>query len=160
MFYSNLNASIDQFNSSQKNAMSQFNASEANDVSKFNTELENNREQFYKNMQFQIDTANAKWRQTVTLNENQQKFEAAATDVKNRVGISTEQLNRLWDRSDALLDYVWKTADNEADRKNQIALMKLQGNINADISQQQGTGSLLGTLLGIAGSAVLGMFGF
>jgi len=160
MFYSNLNASIEQFNSNQQNAMKQFNAGELTDVNKFNADLENNREQFYKNMQFQIDTANAKWRQTVTLTENAQAFEAASTDVKNRVGVSAEQLNRLWDRSDALLDYAWKTADNDADRKNQVALMKLQANINSAAADSAGTGSLIGQLLGIGGSILLGKLGF
>jgi hypothetical protein len=159
-FFSSLNASIDQFNTTQQNAMKQFNASEGNDVGKFNAQMENDREKFYRDMQFQIDTANAKWRQTVTLNEDQQKFEAAATDVKNKVGLSTEQLNRLWDRSDSLLDYAWKSAESEADRKNSVALMKLQGNINSSIADQQASGNLLGTLLGIGGSLLLGAFGF
>lgn len=160
MFYDSLAASIEQFNASQMNNMKQFNASELNDTEKFNAELENNREQFYKNMQFQIDTANAKWRQTITLTENAQQFEAAATDVKNKVGISTEMLNQLWDRSDALLDYVWKSAENEADRNNQIALMKLDNAAKKAESNARGTGSLLGTLLGIGGDLLMGAFGF
>lgn len=160
MFYSNLNSSIDQFNTAQKNSMTQFNTGEVNDAKKFNSDLENNREQFYKNMQFQVDTSNAKWRQTITLTENQQKFEAAATDVKNKVGLSTEMLNRLWDRSDALLDYAWKSADNDAERKNKIALVKLQAASSAADAEAEGTGNLLGTLLGIGGSLLMGAFGF
>src|SRR5690606_21524089 len=100
------------FNASQVNGMSQFNASQSNAMKQFNASLENNREQFYQNMQYQIDTANAKWRQTVTLQEDQQAFEAAATDVKNSVGITTEQLNQLWDRSDSLLQYAWQSSEN------------------------------------------------
>lgn len=155
-FYSQLEASVEQFNTSQKNAMEQFNAGETNDASKFNSEMENNRQEFYKNMQFQIDTANAKWRQTVTLTENQQKFEAASTDVKNLVGISVEQLNQLWDRADALLDYAWKAADNEADRKNQIAMVKLQGNLAQSAADSAGFGNILGSILGAGASALFG----
>jgi hypothetical protein len=158
-FYANLNSSIDQFNSAQTNGMSQFNASQTNAIEQFNSAQENNRDQFYKNMQFQVDTANTKWRQTITMTQNQQQFEAAATDVKNKVGITTEQLNRLWDRSDSLLDYAWKTADNEADRQNQINLMKLQNNAAITESNNTGTGSLLGTLLGIGGKLVMGALG-
>lgn len=156
MFYGNLEASISQFNASQTNNMKQFNASEVNDMSKFNADLENNREQFYKNMQFQIDTANAKWRQTVTLTENAQAFEAAATDVKNKMGISTEMLNRLWDRSDSILDYAWKSAESEADRKNTIAVAKLQAQMQADSDNATGTGNLIGTLLGIGSNLLFG----
>lgn len=174
-FYDELNANIKQFNASQINNMKQFNASEANKMSqfnaaerntmtslnvteanamsKFNAELENNRQQFYKNMQYNIDIANAKWRQTVTLTESQQKFEAAATDVKNMVGISNEQLNRLWDRSDALLDYLWKSTDNELDRKSAMAIAKTQGKMSADAADKAGFGSILGSITGaIAGS--------
>lgn len=156
MFYSNLQSAIEQFNAAQKNQMEQLNTSEANDQSKFNAELENSRQEFYKNMQFAIDTSNVKWRQTITLTENQQKYEAAATDVKNLVGISVEQLNQLWDRADALLDYAWKSADNEADRKNQIALVKLQGANASKVADQEGFGSILGTILGAGASALFG----
>lgn len=156
MFYSNLEASINQFNTAQKNAMEQFNTGESNDMSQFNAQMENAREEFYKNMQFAIDTANVKWRQTITMTENQQKFEAASTDVKNLVGISVEQLNQIWDRADALLDYAWKAADNEADRKNQIALVKLQGQLQNQAADSAGFGNILGTILGAGAEALFG----
>ena len=136
--------------------MEQFNASESNDTSQFNAELENARQEFYKNMQFQIDTANAKWRQTITMTENAQKFEAASTDVKNLLGISVEQLNQLWDRADALLDYAWKSGENELDRKNQLALVKLQGKNANDQANAEGFGSILGTVLGAGAEALFG----
>lgn len=156
MFYDNLNASIKQFNAAQTNAMSQFNTTETNDMSQFNADLENNREQFYKNMQFNIDVSNAKWRQEITMKGLDQKFEAAATDVKNLVGISVEQLNQIWDRSDALLDYVWKTADNEAERKNKLAQIQLQGDLSASESESEGWGSILGTIAGAGADALFG----
>lgn len=146
MFYANLEASINQFNATQKNNMAQFNAGEVNDVNKFNADLENNREQFYKTMQFQVDTANAKWRQTVTLTENAQDFEAASTDVKNAVGISVEQLNQLWDRADALLDYAFKGSESEKDRKISLALAQMQ----SKDAEAQGSGDFWGTILGAA----------
>lgn len=152
-FYDELNANIKQFNATQTNGMKQFNAGEINSMSKFNSEMENNREQFYKNMQYNIDVANAKWRQTVTLQESQMEFEAAATDVKNMVGISNEQLNRLWDRSDSLLDYLWQSAEKELDRTHQLALTKLQASSAAKVADKQGLGSILGSVAGaVAGS--------
>jgi hypothetical protein len=63
-FYSQLNSQIDQFNASQTNSMGQFNANSENSSDQFNSSLENSRQQFYQNMQFQIDTANTKWRQS------------------------------------------------------------------------------------------------
>lgn len=152
MFYDNLGAQISQFNAAQKNAMEQFNAGERTDVSKFNADMKNNRDQFYKEMQFAVDKSNAEWRQKVTLTQNAQQFEAAATDVKNLVGISVEQLNQLWDRSDALLDYAWKTADNTAERNSRMAVAKLQGEMALSAADSEGTGNILGTLLGTGAS--------
>ncbi len=159
-FYSSLNASIDQFNAAQTNSMGQFNATSENSTDQFNSQLEDSRQKFYQNMQFQIDTANTKWRQSLTLQNNDEKFQAAATDVKNLVGIQTEELNQLWDRSDALLDYTWKSSENQADRVNQIALMKIQQSAAVQQSEETGAGSLLGTLLGIGGNLLMGAFGF
>lgn len=165
-FYDELNSTINQFNTGQVNAMRQFNATatdemkrfdtsqknemtkfnvtERNAQTKFNAEMENNREQFYKTMQYNIDLSNAKWRQTVTLTESEQKFEAAATDVKNMVGIGVEQLNQIWDRSDSLLDYLWKSSENDLDRRNRLTLSKM----NADVEDKKGLGSIFGTIAG------------
>jgi hypothetical protein len=152
-FYDNLNTSINQFNAAQSNAMAQANMSEANDMNKFNAELENSRQQFYKEMQYNIDLANAKWRQSVTTQEAQYSFDAAATDVKNMMTISQEQLNQIWDRSDALLDYIWKSAENEADRKAALVLAKTQGKMQVDAADKAGFGSILGSIAGaIVGS--------
>jgi len=152
-FYDQLNSQIDQFNTSQLNNMAQFNAGEINTNNRFNADLANQREEFYKNMQYNIDLANAKWRQTVTLTNSQQKFDAAATDVKNMVGLSQEMLNRLWDRSDALLDYVWKSSENEKDRKATLTALQLKGDIDSKNADREGLGSILGSIAGsIAGS--------
>jgi hypothetical protein len=161
-FYDNLNASISTFNASQKNAMEQFNAGEINDTRQFNASLENNREQFYKNMQYNIDIANTKWRQQVTLANNEMLFQAAATDVKNMVGLSVEQLNQLWDRSDALLDFTWKSSETQAERESNLAIAKLQSETSIKIGQDQtsaqksaakssATGAIIG---GVASAAI------
>lgn len=168
MFYDNLNASMSQFNATQKNGMAQFNAGELNSTSKFNAELENSRQEFYKNMQFNIDTANAKWRQTVTLTENQQQFEAAQTDVANKLGISKEAMNQIWDRSDALLDYVWKSSESELERKNNLLMAANQQNAAAAMNSANnkaantqsifsGIGSVAGTVLGAAAGSAGGI---
>lgn len=148
-FYDGLSAQVNQFNTSQLNGMKQFNVSEANAMSKFNSDLENQREQFYKNMQYNIDVSNAKWRQTVTTTEAQMAFEAAATDVKNMVGLSNEQLNQLWDRSDSMLQYLWTSTENAAQRKHELGLSAMK----ADEADAAGTGSLVGSIVGAGASA-------
>lgn len=152
-FYDTLSSNISQFNANQSNQMAQFNAEEGNAISKFNADLENQREQFYKSMQYNIDTANAKWRQTVTLTESEQSFEAAATDVKNLVGLSVEQLNQLWDRSDSLLDYLWQSTEKSLDRKAALTLEGMRAEAAEEAADSAGWGSLFGSVAGsIAGS--------
>ncbi len=153
-FYDALNSQLEQFNASQLNAMSQFNSSETNDMSQFNSQLANQRDLFYRTMQYNIDLANAQWRQTVTTTNTQMEFEAAAFDAKNMVDMSQEALNQVWDRSDALLDYVWKSAENKQDRDAALVIAKLQSKTQKDINteNQPGfgdtVGEIAGTLLG------------
>ena len=152
-FYDQLGAQIDQFNVEQRNTMEKFNSGELNDMTQFNLSMENQREQFYKEMQFQVDAANAKWRQTVTLTENQQLFEAAATDVKNYVGLTSESMNRMWDRTDALLDYSWKESESEKDRRTQVQIAKMNYDAQVAAANAKKT-SPLGAIGSIAGSVI------
>ena len=122
MFYDNLNSQVQRFNVGQQNAMSQFNVGQVNDTTQFNATLENNREQFYDTMQYNIDAANAKWRQTVTLTDTEMQFEAAALDAKNMLAISTEALNQIWDRADSQLDHIWKSSEGELDREKSLEI--------------------------------------
>ena len=153
MFYDNLNTNINTFN-----------ANLTQDANKFNSSLASSREQFYKEMQFNIDVSNAKWRQTVELQEDQQQFEGAALDVRNMYDISKESLNQIWDRTDALLDYAWKTSESSLNRESNLAIQTLsnegilakQNSENKAIRNTaigKGIGSLL---LGTGGSGGLG----
>lgn len=157
-FYDQLSANINQFNATQKNNMTQFNAGETNSMTKFRAEMETNREQFYKNMQYNIDVSNAKWRQTVTLTENQQQFEAAAADVKNMVGISVEQMNQIWDRSDALLDYLWKSTESQLDRNAALSIEKFRANSAEKSADKAGWGSIVGSIVGAGASSFFDAF--
>lgn len=163
MFYDNLNSQMSQFNATQTNGMAQFNASETNQgnqfnvgqqnaTSQFNAQLENSRQEFYKNMQFNIDVSNAKWRQTVTLTENDQKFQAAATDVQNLVGMTKEQMTQLWDRSDALLDYVWKSSESEKERANNVLLTQMQAKAAAAAAKTKASGDAMAGIFSGIGS--------
>ena len=151
-FYDNLGASIDMFNTGQRNQMSQFNSGELNDTFKFNAQLENGREQFYSNMQYQVDASNAKWRQTVTLTNSEMQFQAAATDVKNILGLTTESLNQLWDRTDSLLDYAWKEGENEKDRELKLEMAKMELQAAREAAKAKKKGGLFGAIGSIAGS--------
>ena len=154
MFYDELGSQITRFNATQRNAMSQFVAGEANDMSQFNSELENNREQYYKTMQYQVDSANAKWRQDITVLESEQTFEAAAIDVKNIVGLSSEALNNIWDRTDALLDYAWKEGESAKDRNLRIFEAKLGFDISKYQTDREYKAAKTNGILGAIGTGI------
>ena len=158
MFYDNLGATIDMYNTSQRNEIEMFNTGEKNEISQFNSSLENAREQFYMNMQYKIDESNAKWRQTVTLTNSEMQFQAAATDVKNILGLTTESLNQLWDRTDSLLDYAWKQGENEKDRELQIEIAKMEleaARAAAKAKSKAGMFGAIGQMAGQIGAAMV-----
>jgi len=162
-FYDQLGAQIEMFNADQRNTLEKFNTGEMNDTLQFNATLENNREQFYQEMQYQIDQANAKWRQDVTLQNNENLFNAAAMDVKNALNISTEMLNQMWDRSDSLLDYAWKEGENAKDREVKIEIAKMEleaAQAAANAKKSSGFAGAMGSVLGaVAGQAAGSAFG-
>ena len=152
MYYDQLNTQIDQFN-----------AGLTQDARQFNSTMEDSRQKWYANMQFQIDQSNAEWRRNVTLNEDAQNFEAARQDVQNMLAISNEQLNQLWDRSDAILDYAWKTADNAAQRDHEMVLQQMINQAQADARREarnaENEGALGSLIGGIVGDGIGGLIG-
>lgn len=155
MFYDNLSSSIDMYNTGQRNQMSQFNTAEVNSTAKFNADMENARETFYLNMQYQVDASNAKWRQTVTLTETDMEFQAAATDVKNILGLTSEALNQMWDRSDSLLDYAWQSGENSADRELQMEMAKMSAAADRAAAKDASKGSMWGAIGSAAAAAII-----
>lgn len=149
-FYSELNSAIQRHNTSETNALSKFNAGEINDASQFNADIKNDRQKFLSNMQYNIDVANAKWRQTVETTNNSIMVEAHTTDVKNALDLTQEAQNNLWDSADNLLDYIWKTTDNDTERELRLLISQLQ----AQSGQSSGGGFLDGLFK--VGGAYLG----
>ena len=126
-FYDTMSVQVQTHNSEQINIMKRFNAGEINDASEFNAKMQDSRDQFYANMQFNVDTANAKWRQEVLTANSEMMFEAYSADIKNSMDINQEGLNRLWDRVDSLLDYMFKGAQTEATLEAQILAAEISG---------------------------------
>ena len=139
-FYSELNSSIQRHNTSETNALSKFNVGEINDASQFNADIKNDRQKFLSNMQYNIDVANAKWRQTVETTNNAIMVEAHTTDVKNALDLTQEAQNNLWDSADNLLDHIWKTTDNDSERELRLLMAQMQ----AQSGQKSGGGFLDG----------------
>ena len=145
---------VSMFNAQQINTTAMFNAEQIDRMTQFNLGLENQREQFYLEMQYQVDNSNAKWRQAVTLQNNQNAFNAAAIDVRNIVNLTSEQLNQLWDRSDSLLDYAWREGQNQLDRENRIEIAKLQAEAQRYAARKESQGGIASGIGSVIGSII------
>ena len=146
-FYDQLNATIAQQNASEMNAMAQFNSGETNTAARFASEQDQAANEFYQNLQYNVDTANAKWRQTVMTANTQMLFEAVSTDVKNRLDLTQEAQNRLWDTVDNLLDYAFKGAVSDMQFETQLLSAQLGAQANAG-SDSSGKWGAFGTIVG------------
>ena len=144
-FYDQLNATIAQQNAAEKNAMAQFNAGETNTAARFASEQDQAANEFYQNLQYNVDTANAKWRQTVMTANTEMLFEAISTDVKNRLDLTQEAQNRLWDSIDNLLDYAFKGAVSDMQFETQLLSAQLGAQANAG-SDDSGKWGAFGTI--------------
>lgn len=151
-----------KFYSNLQQDMSQFNASQSNELNVARTQMEQQRDQFYSNMRQETQLANARWRQSLVTSDREMEFEAAAIDARNLLDIQTAQLAEIWDRSDAMLDFVWQSGENEADRNRDILLQQMAADANLDIAEfqaDQQSGQALGGIFGsIAGTAAESFF--
>jgi len=150
-FYANMNVAIDRDNANTINTLAKFNAGEINDNREYVAELRNNREQFTAKQQFFIDKYNGDWIQKVATTNTQMNFDAASFDVKAALGISQEAQNRLWDDADNILDYIWKSSDNDMQRE----YLLLAAQIQSQSGKTSSGNSFLQSALQIGG-AILG----
>lgn len=149
-FYDNITATVQMHNSEMINSMAKFNAGEINDAAQFNADMEDGRQKFYAEMQYNIDKFNATWRQEVATTNSEMLYDAYASDVKNSFDLSQEGLNRMWDRVDSMLDYIFTATENEATRDMEI----LKAEIMAQANSGSGSSGMWGAI-GSIGAAVL-----
>jgi hypothetical protein len=144
-YYDNLNAQIEIHNTEQLNSMKKFNAGEVNDTREFNAKIEDGRQQFQADMAYEIFAANAKWHQTVETANTQLEWDAASADATAALDIAKEGMAMLWDREDNLFDYIFKAANNEADRDAMILAAEIQAQSNSGGSS--GFWSAIGSII-------------
>ena len=149
-FYAELNANIQKHNTSEQNILRKFNAGEINGAAEFNATMRDAREQFVANMQYNIDISNAKWRRSVETQNTVMMADAHAADVKAALDLTQEVQNNIWDSADNLLDYIWKTADNDQERE----LRLLMAQMTAQTASSSGGNGIMDGLLNLAGAYV------
>ena len=150
--YAELNTQIARTNLTEKNTRERFDAGEKNVALQFSQEAENSRSRFYTEMQYNVDVANVKWRQTVHTENTKMMYEAVAADVKNMLNMTQEGQNQLWDRIDSLFDNIWKSSESELTREADIIKAEIMA--QAQASSGSGDNGMWGAI-GSIGAAMI-----
>ena len=119
-FFAGLATQVKQFNATQTNAMTQFDATNATDVAKFNSAMKDMREQFNANNQLVIAQSNAQWRREVATIDNAATNAANEFNAKSLLDISNQAYDNLWQQYEDIIEYSWKSGENERDRINEV----------------------------------------
>jgi len=147
-FYDNLSYQAATFNATAINATRNANAGRADAASQFNINSTTNREQFEANMARIIDESNVGWRREVATTETRMEFEAAAADVRTALGLTTEAMNRVWDRVDSQLDYIWRSTEADEQRDFELLVAEMNAAAAAAAGKASAKGSIWGSIIG------------
>ena len=167
-FFANLATTVKQFNAQQTNAMSQFNVDQANTVSRFNAEVQNQRDQFNAQNRLVIDQSNAQWRREIATANTAAINRANEFNATKAMELTTIEYNNMWQQFRDEIEYSWKSAENAADRVNQITRQEISSNATVlaaamakDAALTETIGKAAATILGgtNAGSAGASIFG-
>jgi LysM repeat protein len=153
-FYDTLTYQAATFNASAINATRDANAGRSDASSQFNINQTTAREQFEATMARSIDESNVGWRREVATTDTRMRFEASAADVRTAIGLTTEGMNRMWDRVDSQLDYIWRSTEADEQRDFELLIAEMNAAAAAAAGKAQARGSLWGSLIG--GAAQIG----
>jgi hypothetical protein len=94
------------------------------------------------------------------------EFQAAQQDVQNLLQLSTESLNRVWDRADSILDYAWRSSETEKEREQRlleaemdIEAAKYGADQSREAAEAQGRGAIWGSVAGAFAEPVVDWVG-
>jgi hypothetical protein len=155
-FFANLSTQTSQFNASQQNAQAQFNAGQANTVERFNAEMNNQRDQFNAQNQLVISQANATWRREIATADTAAVNRANEINAQNVLDISKTAYDNLWQYYGDTMEWAWKSAENQVDRNNALAIAELDAKTRSAIAAEgasSAAGNAIGSLIGTLGSA-------
>jgi hypothetical protein len=159
-FFANLGSQVSQFNATQQNAQAQFNAGQTNTVNRFNAELNNQRDQFNAQNQLVIAQSNAQWRRQIATADTAAVNRANELNANAVLDISKNAYDNLWTFYGDTMEWAWKSAENQIDRVNALAIAELDANTRQQIADEQSktsAGNAIGSLIStIAGSYFFG----
>ena len=147
-FYDTLSYQAATFNANAINANREANAGRADAASQFNINQTVARDQFEATMARAIDESNVGWRREVATTDTRMRFEAAAADTRSALGITTEGMNRMWDRVDSQLDYIWRSTEADEQRDFELLVAEMEAAAAAAAGKAQARGSIFGSIIG------------
>jgi hypothetical protein len=160
-FFASLGSQVSQFNATQQNAQAQFNAGQTNTVNRFNAELNNQRDQFNAQNQLVIAQSNAQWRRQIATADTAAVNRANELNANAVLDISKNAYDNLWTFYGDTMEWAWKSAENQIDRVNALAIAELDATTRQQIADEQSqtaAGNAVGSLIStIAGSYFFGM---
>lgn len=162
-FMANLESQINQYNATQTNAMAQYNENNAIDVQKFNSQMKEARDQFNANNQLVVKQSNAQWRRDIATENNATINAVNEFNAKAVLDISEQAYDNLWQTYSDVMEYAWKSGENERDRINELMRQQLANDGAIDIAAIQASASDNQALGGFFSRALFGsngIFGF
>ena len=145
-FFSNLSATVSQFNTEQMNGMARFNAGEANALGQFNAGQQNLRDQFNANNHLVIAQANAQWAQSVTTAENAAQNQANRDAAMAANNLTRAAYDAVLQMERDIMGWAWRSAESAADRDANIAVAKISANGKGADAFEAGLGTFVGKL--------------
>lgn len=158
-FMANLTSQINQYNATQTNAMAQFNETNAIDVQKFNSQMQEARDQFNAQNQLVIAQSNAQWRRDIATADTAAINAANEFNAKAVLDISNQAYDNLWQTYSDVMEYAWKSGENERDRMNDLMRQQLANDGAIDIAKLQANASDNQALGGFFARALFGSGG-
>lgn len=147
-FFADLQTRVNTFNAEQTNAMSQFDVNQANAIEQFNATMENQRQQFNAQNDLVIAQANAKWRQDITTQEFAAETQANMQYAQAWNGMTSQQLDHVWQRERDIMAFAFQSAENAADRDAQLLLANKQNKWANDRDESAAWGALAAEVIG------------
>jgi len=149
-FFANLAQQTSQFNAAQQNSQAQFNAGQVNTIERFNAEMINQRDQFNAQNQMVIAQSNAQWRREIATADTAAVNRANELNANAILDISKQAYNNLWSYYADTMEWAWTSADNAADRMNQLAVAKISADSDINVQSMKNSADSSRALGGFA----------
>ena len=146
-FFASLEAQTSQYNAGQANAIAQYNAGQENTMLQFYENLDNNREQFNAENQLEIASSNAKWRQSITTQNNALTNASNQINAQTALGLTNTAYANMWQRDRDILDFTFSTAKSAKQQQYTLTNVAVAEDIAAAKAAAEASGGFWGSIL-------------